>query len=63
MSSQIAVTTEEQVLVASETAVNIECISELSVNNTDEGEQIRQASQEQNELAEELLMLANMFKC
>ncbi len=63
MSSQIAVATEEQVLVASETAGNIERISELSVNNADEGEQIRQASQEQNELAEELLTLANKFNC
>jgi methyl-accepting chemotaxis protein len=63
MSSQIAVATEEQVAVAGEMAGNIEHISELSVSNADEGEQIRQASQEQNELAEELLQLANTFKC
>jgi methyl-accepting chemotaxis protein len=63
MSSQIAVATEEQVAVAGEMAGNIERISELSVNNADEGEQIRQASQEQNALAEELLQLANKFKC
>ena len=63
MSSQIAVATEEQVAVASEMAGNIERISELSTNNANEGEQIRQASHEQNELAEELLQLANRFKC
>jgi len=63
MSNQIAVATEEQVAVASEMAVNIERISELSVNNVNEGEQVRQASQEQSELAEELLQLANNFKC
>lgn len=63
MSSQIAVATEEQVAVAGEMAGNIERISELSANNADEGEQIRQASYEQNELAEELLQLANKFKC
>jgi methyl-accepting chemotaxis protein len=63
MSSQIAVATEEQVAVTSEMAGNIERISELSVNNANEGEQVRQASQEQSELAEELLTLANKFKC
>jgi methyl-accepting chemotaxis protein len=63
MSSQIAVATEEQVAVAGEMAGNIERISELSLNNANEGEQVRQASQEQSELAEELLKLANNFKC
>ncbi len=63
MSSQIAVATEEQVAVASEMAGNIERISELPENNANKGEKIRQASQEQNELAEELLTLANKFNC
>jgi len=63
MSSQIAVATEEQVAVTGEMAGNIERISELSLNNANEGEQVRQASQEQSELAEELLKLANNFKC
>jgi len=63
MSSQIAVATEEQVAVTDEMAGNIERISALSVNNANEGEQIRQASYEQSELAGELLMLANKFNC
>ncbi len=63
MSSQIAVATEEQVAVANEMAGNIERISELSVNNTQEGENIRQASEQQSALAAELLKLANKFTC
>ncbi len=63
MSSQIAIATEEQVAVAHEMAGNIERISDLSENNANEGEQIRQASQEQIELAGKLLTLDNKFNC
>ncbi|TPH16124.1 methyl-accepting chemotaxis protein [Litorilituus lipolyticus] len=63
MSNQIAVATEEQVAVANEMAGNIERISELSANNTHEGEQIQLASTEQSEQATQLLTLANKFQC
>jgi len=63
MSNQIAVATEEQVAVANEMAGNIERISELSANNTREGEQIQLASTEQSEQATQLLTLANKFQC
>ena len=43
-------------------AGNIEKITELSASYACEGEQIRQSSHEQNELAEELLQLANKFQ-